>query len=153
MLKRLLSWTRFVVVVPVIGTFLGSVTLMGYAGYETVQVIIEAATGHLSERETALAFIEFADTFLLATVLYIIALGLYELFIDDTLPLPAWLEIHTLDDLKEKLVGVIIVVLAVLFLGAVVRGSSGLELLELGGAIAAVIAALSYFLGRVAAHK
>lgn len=34
--------------------------------------------------------------------------------------LPDWLEIHTLDDLKDKLIGVIVVVLAVLFLGQIV---------------------------------
>ncbi len=58
---------------------------------------------------------------MLAVVLYIMAVGLYELFIDDNLDLPAWLVIHNLEDLKEKLVGVVIVVLAVFFLGRVIE--------------------------------
>ena len=76
----------------------------------------------------------------------IIALGLYALFVDDTLPLPHWLEIHDLDDLKAKLLSVVVVVLAVLFLGEVVKWDGRRELLGLGVAIAAVIAGLTFFL-------
>ena len=86
---------------------------------------------------------------MLAVVLYIMAVGLYELFIDDNLDLPAWLVIHNLEDLKEKLVGVVIVVLAVFFLGRVIESQEPLEVLYLGVGISAVIAALSYFSSRV----
>lgn len=75
-----------------------------------------------------------------------IALGLYELFIDNTLKLPEWLQIRTFDDLKNKLVGVVLVVLAVLFLGHVVAWDGSRDLLGFGLAIAAVIAALTFFL-------
>lgn len=50
----------------------------------------------------------------------IISLGLYSLFSDDTLPLPRWLEVHSLDDLKGNLVSLVIAVLAVLFLRAAI---------------------------------
>ena len=86
------------------------------------------------------------DLFLLGTVFYIIALGLYELFIDTNIRVPSWLEIKTLDDLKDKLIGVVIVVLAVLFLGQVVSWNGQKDLLGYGVAIALVIAALTYFL-------
>ena len=52
------------------------------------------------------------DTFLLATVILVFALGLWELFVGD-LDLPEWLEIHTLDDLKSKLADVIVLVVAI----------------------------------------
>jgi uncharacterized membrane protein YqhA len=52
------------------------------------------------------------DTFLLATVILVFALGLWELFVGD-LDLPEWLEIHTLDDLKGKLADVIVLVVAI----------------------------------------
>ena len=83
---------------------------------------------------------------MLGTVIYIIAIGLYELFIDDQIQLPDWLEIHTLDDLKDKLIGVIVVVLAVLFLGQIVAWDGQRDLLSYGVSIALVIAALTYFL-------
>jgi uncharacterized membrane protein YqhA len=100
-----------------------------------------------------LAFIEIVDLFLLGTVLLMISLGLYELFIDSNLELPEWLHIRTFDDLKHKLVGVVIVVLAVLFLGFVVSWDGSKDLLRIGAAIAMVIAALSYFLSTVKGGK
>ena len=53
--------------------------------------------------------------FLIGVALYIASLGLYALFVDSTLPLPRWPEVHDLDDLKNNLVSVAIAVLAVLF--------------------------------------
>src|SRR4029079_9190007 len=81
-------------------------------------------------------------------VLYVIAVGLYELFVDDNLPLPAWLEIHTLDDLKDKLIGVVVVLMGVLFLGQLIAWDGQRDLLGLGGGTALVIAALTYFVSQ-----
>jgi uncharacterized membrane protein YqhA len=82
-----------------------------------------------------------------------IALGLYELFINTDLKLPEWLQIRTFDDLKLKLVGVVIVVLAVLFLGQVVAWNGERDLLRFGAGIAVVIAALTYFLSTAKGGK
>jgi len=60
--------------------------------------------------------------------------------------LPDWLTIKTLDDLKDKLVAVVIVVLGVLFLGQVVSWDGERDLLGFGASIALVVAALTYFL-------
>ena len=103
-------------------------------------------TGEISAKETIVAFIEVADMFLLGVVLYIISLGLYELFIDPDLQLPHWLEFRTLDDLKHQLVAVVIVVLAVLFLGKAIHTDSAQDLFWSGAGIALVVAALAYFL-------
>ena len=97
-------------------------------------------------KQLILSCIEVVDLFLLATVFYITALGLYELFIDERIKVPDWLEIHTIDDLKTKLTSVIVVVLSVLFLSEVVRWNGGTNILPLGSGIALVIAALTYFL-------
>lgn len=150
--RRLTAWTRYIMLIPVAGLFFGAVTLVSMAGIQVYKTIMEALGGHLDKKLAVLEFIELADVFLLATVLYIMALGLFELFIDDRLPVPHWLEIHTLDDLKEKLVGVVVVVLAVSFLGKVIEAQSARDLMELGVGVAAVIASLSYFLGRIG-HK
>jgi uncharacterized membrane protein YqhA len=79
-------------------------------------------------------------------VLYVIAIGLYELFIDDRIPLPAWLVITDIDDLKHKLISVVIAVLGVVFLGQVMSWDGERNLQSLGIAIGAVIGALTYFL-------
>jgi uncharacterized membrane protein YqhA len=51
------------------------------------------------------------------------------------------------DDLKNKLIAVVVVILVVLFLEYVVSSDSGQNLLFLGTAIAAVIASITFFLG------
>lgn len=145
--QRLPNYTRFVVGIPVLGLFASAVTLTVMAAIETARVIGAAMGGELYKKDAVLEFIELADVFLLATVLYIMALGLYELFIDDSIPLPAWLSIHSLDDLKNKLVGVIAVVLAVTFLGSVIKATDPQSLMYQGLGIAAVVAAMGYFLG------
>jgi len=101
----------------------------------------------------AVALIEAIDVFLIAIVAYIIGLGLYALFVDDTLPLPRWLEVHDLDDLKGHLVSVVIAVLAVLFLREAVARAGDLDLLRLGAALALMIAALTFFLTMRGARK
>ena len=53
--------------------------------------------------------IEITDIILLGTVLYIVALGLYQLFIDHNLALPRWLKVNDLTDLKRDLIGVVVV--------------------------------------------
>ncbi|MBW6468131.1 MAG: YqhA family protein [Coriobacteriia bacterium] len=140
-------YTRFVIAIPVLGLFASAVTLTVMAAVETAKIIGHAVVGELLKKDAVLEFIELADVFLLATVLYIMSLGLYELFIDDSAPLPDWLTIHSLDDLKVKLVGVIAVVLAVSFLGSVIKGIEPQALAYQGVGIAAVVAAMGYFLG------
>jgi uncharacterized membrane protein YqhA len=83
------------------------------------------------------------DLFLLGTVLYIIAVGLYELFVDPGLPMPAWLRITTLDDLKERLLGVVVVLLAVTFLGSAVTWDGSVNILALGLAVGTVLGVVS----------
>jgi len=146
--RRMTGWTRYLVMLPVLGLFVGATTLFVVASAESVEVVRHVVGGELAEKEVVLDFIELADVYLLATVLYIMSLGLFELFIDDRIPLPPWLEIRTLDDLKQKLLGVVIVVLAVTFLGQAIKGAAPIDIAYQGLGTAVVIAASSYFLGK-----
>jgi uncharacterized membrane protein YqhA len=91
-------------------------------------------------------FIEVFDLFLLGTVMLIMALSLYELFFDSDLKLPARLEIRTFEDLKSNLVTVVIVVLAVTFLGQIVSWNGEADLFAFGAAVALGIVALNFYL-------
>lgn len=145
---RFLSKSRFLIFIAVLGTLIGATTLLFYGAAETAGLIRQlfAPEGDpLKAKALILAFIELTDLFLLATVLYVIAIGLFELFVDDRLDLPNWLEIHDLNDLKDKLIGVVVVVMGVLFLGQVVTWDGQRDLLGYGVGIAAVIAALTWF--------
>ncbi len=142
---------RISILIPVISSLLAGFALLVYGSAQTMTTIGHAVTvGHVSSQEAKmmiLSFIEIIDLFLLATVLYITGLGLYELFIDSRIKVPAWLEIRNIDDLKAKLASVVVVILGVVFLGKAVKWESGTEILPFGLSVALVIAALTYFLG------
>lgn len=151
-MQRVLTASRYLILIAVVGSVAAATTLLFYGGLEISQLIADtlraAEVSSKGAKTLALTFIEMVDLFLLGTVFYIIALGLYELFIADLPTLPKWLIIRNLDDLKDKLIGVIIIMMAVLFLGQVVTWDGERDLLNLGGAIALIIAALTYFLSQ-----
>lgn len=144
-MHQLLSKSRYLITLAVVGSLLCATTLLFYSLFHSVELAVEALQGNFAGKKLAVAAIELVDIFLLATVFYITALGLYELFIDDTLKVPAWLEIHDLDDLKSRLLGVVVTVLGVLFLGQVVAWDGQRDLMGYGFSIAAVIAAITFY--------
>ena len=89
--------------------------------------------------------VEYVHLFLVGTVLYITAVGLYQLFIQE-IQFPKWLKIDSTEELETNLIGVTVVVLAVNFMGAVFVGGSE-NLLQFGAGIALPIAALGLFIG------
>jgi uncharacterized membrane protein YqhA len=144
-MKKILGGSRYIVFLAVLTALVLGLTLFILGAYKAGLEIAHILQGELP-KSLAAAFIEITDLLLLGVVMYIIALGLYELFIDDTVPVPHWLEIHSIDDLKAKLISVVIVVLGVDFLKQVVSWDGERNLLTFGGGIALIIAALTYFL-------
>jgi uncharacterized membrane protein YqhA len=147
MVKRVLASSRYFIIAAALGSFLSAVVLI-VAGVVAVLDTAWTAIRHPhtdvpEAKKLAVDFIQMTDVFLLGTVLYIVALGLYELFVDPDLPMPGWLAIHDLDDMKERLIGVIIVLLGVTFLGSAVTWTGAEAILHYGIAIAVVIAALT----------
>lgn len=145
-MRNILGASRYLVILAVISAFTASVTLLVLGVYETAIEVYKLFTGE-SMKYVAATFIELADLYLLGVVMFIIAIGLYKLFIDENIPTPEWLEIHHIDHLKTKLLNLVIMVLAVSFLKQVVAWNNETNLLVFGGGIAVVIAALTYFLG------
>lgn len=152
-IARVAGFTRYFILAPITGLALAAVVMTGVAVVDVIHLTQKALGGHAEISTLIVGFIEVADIFLLAVVLYIMSVGLYELFIDNNLPLPEWLVINNLEDLKEKLVGVVIVVLAVFFLGRVIESEQPIDILYLGVGISAVIGALAYFTSKVLAHS
>jgi uncharacterized membrane protein YqhA len=157
MLKPLLNASRFLVLAAVLGALAGAAALFVYGLVDSIVVIVRTiAKGEVSTvgaKQLMLYFIEVFDLFLLGTVMLIMAISLYELFIDSDLKLPARLEINTFEDLKSNLVTVVIVVMSVTFLGHIVSWNGEEELLNLGIAVALVIAALNLYLWIVKGGK
>jgi uncharacterized membrane protein YqhA len=151
-LRGVLVSGRYVVIIAIVGTFISSVALMIYQGLilarALTRVILDGAISAAAGKALAVGLIQAIDVFLIAIVAYITSVGLYALFVDDSLPLPRWLQIHDLEELKRHLVSVIIAVLAVLFLAEAVTRAQELDLLSLGLTLAVMIAALTFFIMR-----
>ena len=149
-LVRRLFWTvRLTMIIGIGAMVAAAVTLLVFSAFETVRYIFILATPFgpdLTSREVYLASIKLIDAVLLATILQVVAMGLYALFIDADVPLPRWMRNGDVDALKNKLAGIIAVMLGVLFLEQVIGDPLGPALLPLGRATAAVILALSYFI-------
>lgn len=149
-MRQLLASARYIMFLPALSNVLAALVLMIYSAKQILFVILELLSTTLTVGKvpketlfkTAISFIEIVDMMLLATVILICGLGLYELFIGG-LKLPSWLSIRNLDDLKEKLIKAVIAVIAVQFLVAVVHNDG--NLLSYGAAISMVTIALAVF--------
>lgn len=150
MLRNILAGSRYLVVVAVIGIFLASIVVSVYGAVTAVILLIDTISQGVfttsGAKALAVGSIELIDLFLLGAVFYITSMGLFELFVDETLPMPSWLVIISLDDLEQRLIGVVIVLLAVSFLGYVVEWNNTTPILSLGVAVGVVILALAFFL-------
>ena len=111
--------------------------------------ILRAALGVVVEqvplKETIVDVLASIDAILLGTVLLVIGYGLYELFVDTHLDVPDWLEINNLDVLKAKLIGVIVAIIAVIFVGELVDSDSANDVMYYGIGSGAVVIALAAF--------
>jgi Uncharacterized protein family, UPF0114 len=92
------------------------------------------------------------DTFLVGATLLIAAFGFYELFVikgereGRKYWLPGWLKMHDLEDLKARVVSMLILVAAITFVDRTVEAHDEQEVLFLGLGISIIIAALTAFL-------
>lgn len=128
---------------------LASATVILFGAFETLRQIARLmlpGTQGLAVRELFLAAIKLVDLVLLATIMQVIAIGLYGQFVDSTLPVPRWLLTTDVDELKNKLAGIVIVLLGVLFLEQLFYWGAERDMLSLGLGVAAVITALAWFL-------
>lgn len=144
---RALSASRYLVLAGVVASLALSTILFLVILARTVVLIGEMVAAVGAEgalKLLAIASIELVDLSLLAAALYIVGLGLFELFIGPV-RLPSWLIITSLDDLKSRLISVVVVILATSFLSQVIFWNGATNLLPLGVAIAAVILALTAF--------
>ena len=158
-LESVLFNSRFVVLVAVISSLVGSLAMFYVAAVDTwitVSHLAHYADPSLTEEarraihdSTVGHVVEIVDGFLLATVLLIFALGLYELFVSKIEVNEAdhaenVLVIRDLDDLKNRLAKVILMILIVTFFERVIgiRMTTPLDVLYFAAGIALIGAAL-----------
>lgn len=144
-MKRILGLTRYVVFVPAIASIIGAVLLMAQGSLEILQVVFNALTSEFGLKETIVEVLTAVDAILLGTVLLVIGYGLYELFIDTEIEVPLWLRVEDLDDLKSKLIGVVVAILAVVFVGVFVDSNRSDDVISYGVGAGALVVGLAIF--------
>lgn len=144
-MRRLIEISRFAVILPAMATLIGGIVLMIFGAYGIVVASLATILTRAPLKDTIVSILTSVDAILLGTVLLVIGYGLYELFVDSELEIPQWLEINTLDDLKAKLIGVIVAIIAVIFVGVLVDAKSANDVLYYGAGAGAVIAALAAY--------
>lgn len=149
-MEKILEKSKNLILIAVVSSLAASIAAFLWGAAKTATIILNLVTSYGKDPLAAIALIELMDTFLIATALFIFAVGMYELFIKD-INLPKWLVIHNLHDLKSKLGSVIILVMAVKFLEHLVEWKDPQGTLFYGIAIAVVSASLiafSHFRGK-----
>ena len=144
-MRKILGLTRYAVIVPSIAAILGALLLMAQGSIEIVLVIIEAVLNDAYLKDTIVDVLTAVDAILLGTVLLVIGYGLYELFVDTRLEVPAWLQVRDLDDLKSKLIGVVVAIIAVVFVGVFVDSNRASDVVSYGLGAGALVAGLALF--------
>ena len=154
-MSRVLSATRYLIIIPILGLLFAASLFFVLGGVGLVGQLIELAadfvgglaraSGEGDKGVVIFEVVEYVHLFLVGTVLYITAVGLYQLFVRE-LDFPRWLKIDSTEELETNLIGVTVVVLAVNFMGAVFVGEREF-LLQYGAGIALPIAALGLFVG------
>jgi uncharacterized membrane protein YqhA len=144
-MKRILGLARFAVVIPAIASIIGALLLMAQGSLSMITVVIEAISNDSSLKESIVDVLTAIDAILLGTVLLVIGYGLYELFIDANLDVPLWLRVNNLDDLKSKLIGVVVAIIAVVFVGVFVDSNRSEDVISYGVGAGALVVGLAIF--------
>ena len=153
-MSRLLLNSRYLILVPILGLALAAAFFFVFGGIGLIQLLVEyllallgLAHEPLESGQGLLIYevVEHVHMFLVGTVLYITAIGFYQLFIRE-IDFPNWLKIENTEELETHLIGVTVVVMAVNFMGAIFVGGTD-NLLQYGAGIALPIAALGVFVG------
>lgn len=170
MLERIFEsslWnSRFFVLLPVIFALFGALILFVVASTDVWNITLrtfDVYFGHAHpehfHEEVVAAIIGAVDLYLIAIVMLIFSFGVYELFISkidaaDTKQSSKILQINSLDDLKDKLAKVIVMVLVVSFFQKVLytNYSSPVEMLYFAGSILLLSVGL-YFLHKEGKHS
>lgn len=144
-MRKILGATRYAVFVPAIASMIGALLLMGQGSVQMLFIVWDAAFNQTPMKETIVEVLTAVDAILLGTVLLVIGYGLYELFVDTHIQIPTWLQINDLDDLKSKLIGVVVAIIAVIFVGVFVDTNRAGDVISYGVGAGALVTGLAIF--------
>lgn len=146
-LGQVIGHTRFVVLVAVVAVLLVAISLFVLGAIQALTTVwhawVDTFQGDQAPHLSA-DFLGIVTIMLEAVVFFLIGVGLYSLFISP-LNLAIALGVETFNDLEERVISVVVAVLAVTFLQHFIRWEAPLETLQFGGALAVTVASLVLF--------
>lgn len=156
--------SRFIIILAVVFGLIGAILLFVVASFDVYETAVYVITTYITHahpehfhEEVVGGIIGAVDLYLIGVVMIIFSFGLYELFISDIDPAKdadgcenQLLVVHSLDQLKDKISKVIVMVLVVGFFQKVghTEYNGALDLLYLALSITAVAVGL-FFLSKV----
>ncbi len=144
-MNKLLARARYAVFIPALASIVGALLLMFQGSVAMVVTIIDVVTEGTKLKLTIVDILTAVDAILLGTVLLVIGYGLYELFSDEDLEVPVWLQVQDLDDLKSKLIGVVVAIISVIFVGVFVDVDRAADVISYGVGAGAILTGLAFF--------
>jgi len=134
-MRKFVGLTRYAVFVPALASMLGAILLLAQGS-----IVLQTPL-----KDTVVEVLTAVDAILLGTVLLVIGYGLYELFVDSDIELPKWLQVRDLDDLKSKLIAVVVAIVAVIFVGVVINADRAADVISYGVGAGALLLGLAAF--------
>lgn len=157
MFTKLFAASRYLILLAVVGSLVAATLVMLFGIFDLFRILLDVLQANIYAedvtKKVSVGAIELIELFLLGTVLYVVSLGLYQLFIEKDVAVPAWLRIATLDNLKERLLATVLVMLAVSFFGYAVTWDGGWSIVAVGIAIGFVIIGIAYTLAHAINDK
>ncbi|MDP2797955.1 MAG: YqhA family protein [Methanoregula sp.] len=156
--ERALWNVRFIVILGVIFGALSAIVLFIAGSSEIIHILVgyvQVGQHPLSHEDILIGIIGAVDFYLIGLVLLIFSFGIYELFISDIDiariegGFGSILDIENLDDLKNKIIKVIIMVLIVTFFQRILsmQFTTSIDMLAMAVSICMICIGV-YFLGR-----
>lgn len=150
--ERMLAGSRLLVLIPVVFLLVDAIGSFVYGS----DILVRSLSHDVAEPARVGGrlgiFLVVMDTFLVGATLMVAAFGFYELFVlkreldEHKYWLPNWLRMRDLEDLKARVVSMLILVAAITFVDIAVEAHDERGVLFLGLGIAVVIVALTAFL-------
>jgi uncharacterized membrane protein YqhA len=123
-MTRFLIGTCYLILIPILGLALTAAAFFIFGGIGLIRLLFKLiingyGPAHQSVEggQGVIIFevVKYVHTFLVGTVLYITAVGLFQLFIKE-IDFVGWLKIDSTEELETNLISVTVVVLAVNFM-------------------------------------
>ena len=151
---RLLGFCRYLPFVAVLCTLVAACFLYAAGFFQLGHILYEELGNEKfgapeGGKMLAVKFLKMVDLLLIATGFQVMSVGIYKLFIDPEIKVPAVMQLESFMDLKRSIVTITGIVLIIFFLEQAVQfrsggGTTALELLYMGIGIGAVLFAVNW---------